>query len=58
MLFENNAKIANRYFETPQGLKIADIDPRKYEYDNCFTISDKARNLGGSVLTAMMYLYN
>ena len=40
------------------GLKIADIDPRKSEYDNCFTISDKARNLGGAVLTAMMYLYN
>ncbi|TXJ42162.1 selenium-dependent molybdenum cofactor biosynthesis protein YqeB [Brachyspira pilosicoli] len=45
-------------FKVRKGLKIADIDPRKYEYDNCFTISDKARNLGGAVLTAMMYLYN
>ena len=45
-------------FKVHKGLKIADIDPRKTEYDNCFTISDKARNLGGSVLTAMMYLYN
>ena len=45
-------------FKVRKGLKIADIDPRKSEYDNCFTISDKARNLGGSVLTAMMYLYN
>ena len=45
-------------FKVHNGLKIADIDPRKSEYDNCFTISDKARNLGGSVLTAMMYLYN
>ena len=45
-------------FKVRNGLKIADIDPRKSEYDNCFTISDKARNLGGSVLTAMMYLYN
>ncbi|KLI45802.1 molybdenum hydroxylase [Brachyspira hyodysenteriae] len=45
-------------FKVHKGLKIADIDPRKSEYDNCFTISDKARNLGGSVLTAMMYLYN
>lgn len=32
------------------GLKIADIDPRKQEYDNCFTISDKARCIAGSVL--------
>lgn len=45
-------------FKVHKGLKIADIDPRKSEYNNCFTISDKARNLGGSVLTAMMYLYN
>ena len=45
-------------FKVHKGLKIADIDPRKSEYDNCFTISDKARNLGGAVLTAMMYLYN
>ena len=45
-------------FKVHKGLKIADIDPRKSEYDNCFTISDKARNLGGSVLTAMVYLYN
>lgn len=44
-------------FKVRNGLKIADIDPRKSEYDNCFTISDKARNLGGAVLTAMMYLY-
>lgn len=45
-------------FKVRNGLKIADIDPRKSEYDNCFTISDKARNLGGAVLTTMMYLYN
>lgn len=44
-------------FKVRNGLKIADIDPRKSEYDNCFTISDKARNLGGAVLTAMIYLY-
>lgn len=44
-------------FKVLNGLKIADIDPRKSEYDNCFTISDKARNLGGAVLTAMIYLY-
>ena len=45
-------------FKVHNGLKIADIDPRKSEYDNCFTISDKAINLGRAVLTAMMYLYN
>lgn len=35
------------------GFKIADIDPRKDELKNCFTISDKARCLGGAVLTAL-----
>ncbi len=33
-----------------EGMKIADIDPRLEEYNNCFTISDKARNIAGSVL--------
>ena len=33
-----------------KGFKIADIDPRKGELENCFTISDKARCIGGSVL--------
>ena len=37
-------------FAVPQGFKIADIDPRKEEYENCFTISDKARCIAGSVL--------
>ena len=36
------------------GLKMADIDPRLTELNNCFTISDKARALGGSVLTALL----
>ena len=36
------------------GMKIADIDPRESEKDNCFTISDKARCIGGSVLEAVM----
>ncbi|MGL5545260.1 MAG: selenium-dependent molybdenum cofactor biosynthesis protein YqeB, partial [Cetobacterium sp.] len=35
-------------------LKIADIDPRLNEYSNCFTISDKARSLGGSVLEVIL----
>lgn len=33
-----------------EGLKIADIDPRREELENCFTISDKARCIAGSVL--------
>lgn len=33
-----------------EGFKIADIDPRKEELANCFTISDKARCIAGSVL--------
>jgi xanthine dehydrogenase accessory factor len=37
-------------YEVTKGFKIADIDPRLSEYDNCFTISDKARSIGGSVL--------
>lgn len=36
--------------------KIADIDPRLHEYQNCFTISDKARCIGGGVLEAILYL--
>jgi xanthine dehydrogenase accessory factor len=41
-------------YKVPKGFKVADIDPRKEEIQNCFTISDKARNLGGAVLTALM----
>lgn len=37
-------------YVVPQGFKIADIDPRKEELANCFTISDKARCIAGSVL--------
>lgn len=43
-------------FEITKGLKIADIDPRAQEKQNCFTISDKARCLAGSVLAGLMYL--
>ena len=41
-------------FIVRNGLKMADIDPRLTELDNCFTISDKARALGGAVLTALL----
>ncbi len=37
-------------FEVKQGLKMADIDPRLSELKNCYTISDKARCIAGSVL--------
>ena len=36
-----------------KGFKIADIDPRESELANCFTISDKARSIGVSVLEAV-----
>ena len=36
------------------GFKIADIDPRTDEYNNCFTISDKARCIAGGVLEAIL----
>ena len=37
-------------YPVTKGFKIADIDPRKEEVANCFTISDKARCIAGSVL--------
>ncbi|MGI5931181.1 MAG: selenium-dependent molybdenum cofactor biosynthesis protein YqeB [Eubacterium sp.] len=37
-------------YPVTRGFKIADIDPRKEELSNCFTISDKARCIAGSVL--------
>ena len=36
------------------GFKIADIDPRLEELENCFTISDKARCIAGGVLEAIL----
>ena len=43
-------------YPVPMGFKIADIDPRLDEYDNCFTISDKARCIAGGVLEAILHL--
>lgn len=37
-------------YPVTKGFKIADIDPRKEELQNCFTISDKARCIAGGVL--------
>jgi len=49
--------IRDGYFVT-KGFKIADIDPRMNEYENCFTISDKARSVGGGALEAILTLKN
>lgn len=46
--------IRDGYF-VKKGMKIGDIDPRLDEKENCFTISDKARALGGAVLKAIFY---
>ena len=43
-------------YPVTKGFKIADIDPREQEFENCFTISDKARAIGGSVLEGLLYL--
>ena len=43
-------------FVVTQGFKIADIDPREDEYENCFTISDKARCIAGGVVEAYFVL--
>lgn len=47
--------LVNNYIVT-KGFKVGDIDPREEEYNNSFTISDKARSIGGSVLEAILYL--
>jgi xanthine dehydrogenase accessory factor len=41
--------------EVVTGLKIGDVDPRPIQ-ELCYTISDKARALGGAVLEAVLYL--
>lgn len=43
-------------YPVTNGFKIADIDPRVEELENCFTISDKARCIAGGVVEAIMYL--
>jgi len=40
-----------------QGMKLGDIDPRG-KVDYCHTISDKARAISGSVLEAILRVYN
>lgn len=43
-------------YPVTKGFKIADIDPRLQEFDNCFTISDKARCIAGGVVEAILHL--
>ncbi len=40
-------------FRTPKGMKCADVDPR-CEKEHCFTVSDKARAIGGGALEAIL----
>jgi xanthine dehydrogenase accessory factor len=40
-----------------KGLKIGDIDPRK-DKSYCYTISDKARAIGGSILEGILRVFN
>ena len=42
-------------YEVTENMKIGDIDPRIEEKNNCFTISDKARSLGGAALKSIMF---
>ena len=42
-------------YPVTKGFKIADIDPRESEYENCFAISDKARCIAGGVLEALLH---
>ncbi len=41
-----------------KGIKLLDIDPRIDEPDNYRTISEKARNIAGGVLEAVLYMIN
>ncbi|MGZ3525811.1 MAG: selenium-dependent molybdenum cofactor biosynthesis protein YqeB [Thermodesulfobacteriota bacterium] len=43
--------------EVKKGMKVGDIDPRG-KRENCFTISDKARAIGGGVLEGILYWFN
>ena len=40
-----------------KGMKVGDIDPRG-KREHCFTISEKARAIGGGVLEAILYRFN
>lgn len=41
-------------YQVFEGMKIADIDPRREERQNCYTISDKARCIAGGVAEILL----
>lgn len=41
-------------YQVKKGMKIADIDPRTEERQNCYSISDKARCIAGSVVEILL----
>ena len=43
--------------EVSRGMKVGDIDPRN-KRELCFTISEKARAIGGGVLEAILHQFN
>ncbi len=43
-------------YDAPKGMKMADIDPREQQRNNCVTISDKARCIAGGVMEALLVL--
>lgn len=43
-------------FYVKKGMKVADVDPRLDQVENCTTISDKARTIAGGVLEAILHL--
>jgi len=43
--------------EVKKGMKVGDIDPRGKK-ESCFSVSDKARAIGGGVLEAILYKFN
>ncbi len=45
-------------YPVTQGFKIADIDPRTEELENCWLISDKSRCIAGSVLEQVCAVIN
>ncbi|MCI6858587.1 MAG: EF2563 family selenium-dependent molybdenum hydroxylase system protein [Eubacterium sp.] len=45
-------------YRVKKGLKIADVDPRRQQRENCRKISDKARCVAGGVLEAILHLQN
>ncbi|NMM61909.1 EF2563 family selenium-dependent molybdenum hydroxylase system protein [Clostridium sp. P21] len=48
--------IQEKYYVS-ENMKMADVDPRA-NVDNCFSVSDKARAVGGGVLEGILYFMN